>query len=77
MNVTLAIDAQLLQRARDLAQARGTTLNQLIRDQLAQLVGADDRDEVLRQLRLARQQAMGDSGGCPPRREDAYEGRVA
>ena len=76
MNVTLALDAHLVKQARSLAKARGTTLNQLIRDQLAMVVGANEREEVVRQLQEARARAMGDSGGRKIRREDAYEGRV-
>jgi predicted transcriptional regulator len=41
-NVTLAIDDDLLMRGRALAEARGTTLNALIRDHLQAMV-ADER----------------------------------
>ena len=41
-NVTLAIDDDLLSKARALAEARGTTLNALIRDHLLAMV-ADER----------------------------------
>lgn len=34
MNATLAIDEGLLERARELARRRRTTLNQLVRDYL-------------------------------------------
>jgi hypothetical protein len=41
-NVTLSADADLLARARAYAQARQTTLNQLIRDYLTRLTGQID-----------------------------------
>lgn len=52
MNLTLSADPELIAQAREYAKQRGTSLNQLIRDYLEQLVGGLDRaaaaDEFLR-----------------------------
>jgi hypothetical protein len=76
MNVTLALDEELVRKAREVAQARGTTLNQLIRDQLRLVVGNSDAEETIRRLHESYARGLGDSGGRKIRREDAYEGRL-
>ena len=42
MNVTLSVDARVVAEARRIAAARGTTLNQMIRDYLHDLTRHDD-----------------------------------
>lgn len=42
-NLTLSIDEKTIGRARDAAQAMGTSLNQLVRDHIERLSGADQR----------------------------------
>ena len=42
-NLTLSIDEKTSGRARDAAQAMGTSLNQLVRDHIERLSGADQR----------------------------------
>lgn len=42
-NLTLAIDEELLREARRLAIERNTSVNQLVRDYLAELVSQQDR----------------------------------
>jgi Arc/MetJ-type ribon-helix-helix transcriptional regulator len=53
-NITMAMDEQLLERARDLAHRRKTTLNALVRSLLANEVEQEDRiawaREGMRQL---------------------------
>jgi hypothetical protein len=51
MNVTLSVDEQLLARARQKAEALGKSLNQLIRDYLQTLVGADDPGRSIEEFR--------------------------
>jgi hypothetical protein len=57
-NVTLSADERLLQRAREVARRRSTTLNQLFRGWLAQLTDEGSRksryDELMRRLGQAR-----------------------
>jgi hypothetical protein len=50
-NITLAIDERVLKRARAYAASRGTTVNALVREHLAQLADEDDKiDEARRGL---------------------------
>lgn len=72
MNVTLSIDDQTLNRARVLAQRRGTSLNQMIRDYLETLTASDPAQAVAELERLWREEE-GDSGGRMWSREDAYD----
>jgi hypothetical protein len=72
MNVTLSIDDQTLNRARMLAQRRGTSLNQMIRDYLESLTARDPGQAVAELQRLWHEEA-GDSGGRQWSREDAYD----
>jgi hypothetical protein len=43
MNITLSVDEKTLSAARKVAAARGQSLNQLIRDELARLTGGEQR----------------------------------
>lgn len=72
MNVTLSIDDQTLARARQLAQQRGTSLNQLIRDYLESLT-AGDPAEVVAELERAWGEEEGDSGRWKWNREEVYD----
>ena len=72
MNVTLSIDEQTLSRARQLAQQRGTSLNQMIRDYLDSLT-ARDPVQVVAELRRLWQEEEGDSGGWKWNREEIYD----
>ena len=42
-NLTLSIDEKTIERARSAAQAMGTSLNQIVRDHIERLSGADQR----------------------------------
>ena len=43
-NLTLSLDEKTIARAREAAQAMGTSLNQLVRDHIERLSGADQRE---------------------------------
>ena len=45
MNITLSVDEQVAQRAREAAQRMGKSLNQAVRDYLEQLAGSAGRGE--------------------------------
>jgi hypothetical protein len=45
MNITLSVDEQVAQRARDAAQKMGKSLNQAVRDYLEQLAGGGRRGQ--------------------------------
>lgn len=76
MNVTLAIDDHLLERARELAARRGTSLNQMVRQLLAHETGLHGGDEQLRELETLWETTSGRSGGARFRREDTYAERM-
>ena len=50
VNVTFSIDERVVADARRLAALRGTSLNQLIRDYLAELPQAGEQSRVVDQL---------------------------
>lgn len=72
MNVTLSIDDETLARARQLAQQRGTSLNQMIRDYLASLTTSDPAKTVA-ELELLWKEGKGNSGGWKWNREEIYD----
>jgi hypothetical protein len=77
MNITLSADEELVRTARRYAQEHGTSLNQLVRDYLAQLVGELPRDEAARNFTEVARAMAGDSGGVPWRgREELYKERL-
>lgn len=45
MNITLSVDEQVAQRAREAAQKMGKSLNQAVRDYLEQLAGTGRRGQ--------------------------------
>lgn len=57
-NVTLSAEDRLIQRAREVARGRSTTLNQLFREWLVELTGEKARkdryDDLMRRLGHAR-----------------------
>lgn len=53
-NLTLAIDEELLRKARKLAVERDTSVNQLVRDYLGSLVSQQDRRRLARERLLGR-----------------------
>jgi len=73
MNVTLAIDDEVMHRARRRAEAMGTSVNQLIREYLDEFSGkadpAEDAAEFERLSRLSR----GNSRGWKFNREELHE----
>jgi len=49
-NITLSADEELIERAREAARSRKTTLNQLFRDWLAEIAGREERERRLCEL---------------------------
>lgn len=76
MNVTIAIDDQVVERARAIAQSHNTSLQELVRRYLEALVGAQSSEAVAHQLISLMKTHGGHSGGATFRRDDAYEGRL-
>ncbi|OGQ22218.1 MAG: hypothetical protein A2138_08580 [Deltaproteobacteria bacterium RBG_16_71_12] len=76
MNLTLSVDEEIVERARDAARQQGTSLNALIRQYLESLAGRRTGAELARELARQWKQHSGRSGKTRARREDAYAGRV-
>ncbi len=71
MNVTLSIDDQLVNQARKKAEALGKSLNQLIRDYLQTVVGADDPERSIEEFK--RLSGRGHSRGWRFNRDEIHE----
>ena len=76
MNLTLSVDEQLVERAREVARQQGTSLNALIRQYIESLAGERSGPEVVRQLQALWDAETGTSGGKPFRRDEVYEDRT-
>lgn len=73
MNLTLAIDDQVAQEARRVAESLGKSLNQLVREYLESLVGDQKKDEFAAELRRLSAASQGDSKGWRFNREEIYD----
>jgi len=75
-NVTVSIPEHLLEKARKYAARRGTSLNNLLREYLEELVGVDREglEEALRALLESADRHKGKLEGW--KREDLYGGRI-
>ena len=77
MNVTLSVDEGTIARARARAEAQGTSLNQVVRDFLAQYANAGQAGTVAQRLsELLEAGAVGDSGGSRFSRDELYAERL-
>jgi hypothetical protein len=70
VNVTLAIDEQLVARARKKAEALGKSLNQLIRDYLQTVAGGDDPERSIEEFK--RLSGQGNSRGWRFNRDEIH-----
>jgi len=73
MNLTLSIDERLVQQARQMAEAQGTSLNQLIRDYLEDLTSQTDPEAEIEELRRISLEGHGRSRGWKFNREEIHE----
>ncbi len=76
MNITLSVDAELVERAREVARQQGTSLNEMIRNYLQTVAGRRNGEDVVRELEVLWDSHPGHSDGTPFDRAEAYEGRV-
>jgi hypothetical protein len=75
MNITLSIDEQLVERAREKLRATGRTINQEIREHLEHVVGDDDLERDIEFLE--RTSGLGKAeGGWKWNRDELYEDRL-
>ena len=75
MNITLAIDEQLVKRARKIAQAQGKSLNQYVREQLERLTARDDAAGWIAEFECLSRQSKGNARGWRFDRDAAHERR--
>jgi hypothetical protein len=71
MNLTLSIDEQLVERAREKASAQGKSLNEYVRESLQKLAGDDD--VKARMARFRSISGKGNSKGWKYNREELYD----
>jgi hypothetical protein len=76
MNITLSIDEQLAERAREKLRAVGKSLNQEIREHLQHVAGDNDGQLERDMDFLKRTAGLGNSNGWKYNRDDAYEERL-
>jgi hypothetical protein len=74
VNITLSVDEQIAERARERLRAVGKSLNQEIRDHLQHIAGDDQLERDIEFLN--RTAGLGNSNGWKYNREDAYEDRL-
>jgi plasmid stability protein len=73
-NITLAVDEDVLQKAKVVAAQKGTTVNGLVRDYLTILVKTEDRSERARQRLLELiDKSKAEMGPVTWTREDLYD----
>ncbi|MPY91243.1 MAG: ribbon-helix-helix protein, CopG family [Luteitalea sp.] len=75
MNITLSVDDRLVEEARKLAHARGTSLNQLVRDYLEGLVRPRSVESYGTELRRLTAEGRGGSKGWRFNRDELHERR--
>ena len=73
MNLTLSVEDEVVERARAVARAQGTSLNALIRKYLAGLAGDQDGEALAREFREHWKERLGRSGGWRWNREELYD----
>ncbi len=73
MNITLSIDEQIVERAREKLRATGKSINQEIREHLQHLAGDDDLERDLEYLE--RTAGLGNSNGWKFNRDELHERR--
>jgi hypothetical protein len=76
MNITLSIDDHLVEQARKLAQARGTSLNQLVRDYLESLIRPRPTESYASELRRLTAEGKGRSKGWRFDRDELHERKL-
>jgi len=72
VNITLAVDEKLAERARIAAQAMGKSLNQAVREYLEQLAGRAQRESDLQAFRSSALDTPGQLNGWKFDREESH-----
>jgi outer membrane receptor for Fe3+-dicitrate len=72
MDVTLSIDDDLIREATRRAEAMGTSVNQLVRDYLEQLVGKTGPNAIAAEFERLSRASQGNSQGWKFNREELH-----
>jgi antitoxin component of RelBE/YafQ-DinJ toxin-antitoxin module len=75
MNVTLSVDDEIMNQARRHAEAMGTSVNQLVREFLAQLAGRTDPEVDAAEFERMSRSSQGNSRGWKFSRDELHERR--
>ena len=73
MNITLSIDEQIVERAREKLRATGKSINQEIREHLQHIAGEDDVERRIEEFHSLS--GKGNSHGWKFNRDELYERR--
>jgi len=73
VNITLAIDDDLVKTARKVAGAMGKSLNQVVREYLEHLTDRDRVERDMEELERLSRESGGHSGGQRWSREEIHE----
>jgi len=73
MSISLSVDEQVAQRAREAAQKMGNSLNQAVRDYLEQLAGTPRREQQWSQFQARCAQSTAHLNGWRFNRDEANE----
>jgi len=73
MNVTLSVEDEVIEAARQRAKVLGTSVNQLVRDYLEQLAGKRDPDADAAEFEKLSRMANGNSRGWKFDRDELHE----
>jgi len=72
MNVTLSVDDEVIEAARERAKVLGTSVDQLVRDYLEQLAGKRDPDADAAEFEKLSRMANGNSRGWKFDRDELH-----
>lgn len=75
MNITLAVDEQLVKRARKAAEAQGKSLNQVVREHLERLTAQDDTEAWIAEFERLSRVSKGRSRGWKFDRDEIHARR--
>jgi hypothetical protein len=75
MKLTLSVDEGTIQKARQRAEALGTSVNQLVREYLERLAGEADPEQDAAEFERLSRSARGNSHGWKFNRDELHERR--
>jgi hypothetical protein len=73
MNLTLSVDDEVVAKARQSAEALGTSVNQLVREYLERLAGKTDHEAAAKEFVRLSRLGKGHSGGWKFNRDEIHE----